>query len=106
MQGSKINLLQMKPGDLIGLLNSTEFGEVINERTFRRHKNAAGIVGSRIDMCRYAAWLTSTYNEYQKQTEDQKAAKAAQRRAEINDSSQDISEIPAVVNTERRTTPA
>lgn len=37
-----INPTQLKPSELTRLLNSAGFGEAINERTLRRHRNRAG----------------------------------------------------------------
>lgn len=51
---------QLPPGEICQLLNSTPFGEVIDEWRLRRHRQQAGLrIGDskRIDLPRYVAWL-------------------------------------------------
>ncbi len=50
----------LRLGDLLQLLNSTQIGQVINERQLYRHRREANCVGSvpnRIDLFKYIAWL-------------------------------------------------
>jgi len=51
---------KLKPTELVRLLNSTPFGEVISERQLHRHRARAGFRigdGRTLDLLRYAAWL-------------------------------------------------
>ncbi|MGC4004678.1 MAG: phage terminase large subunit family protein [Pirellulales bacterium] len=53
---------QLKPGELVRLLNSTPAGEVITDRRLRAHRAKGGIRigdGTTIDLIRYAAWLAT-----------------------------------------------
>lgn len=102
-----INPTQLKPADLTRLLNSAGFGEVINERTLRRHRNRAGYtIGDTktVDLFRYAAWLTHRYLEPPKKerTYEEMKEAARLRNAELARAGQDIGTIPAVVNPDRK----
>jgi 5-methylcytosine-specific restriction endonuclease McrA len=54
--------LDLRPCDLVRLLNSTPMGEVINERQLYRHRGrAGGRLGDRkkVNLLRYMGWLAS-----------------------------------------------
>lgn len=102
-----INPTRLKPTDLTRLLNSAGFGEVLNERTLRRHRNRAGYtIGDKktVDLLRYAAWLTQLYLAPPKEVRNYNDLKEAarQRNAELARAGQDIGTIPPVVNPLRR----
>jgi hypothetical protein len=102
-----INPTHLKPADLTRLLNSAGFGEVLNERTLRRHRNRAGYTigdARTVDLFRYAAWLTQRYLEPPKKerTYDQMREAARRRNADLARAGQDIGQIPAVVNPQRK----
>ena len=101
-----INPTQLKPSDLTRLLNSAGFGEVLNERTLRRHRNRAGYTigdARTVDLFRYAAWLTHRYLEPPKKerTYEEMREAARLRNAELARAGQDIGQIPEVVNPQR-----
>lgn len=102
-----INPTKLKPADLTRLLNSAGFGEVLTERRLRLHRNRAGFAigdAKTIDLLRYAAWLTQRYLAPPKDArtyEDLREA-ARLRNAELARAGQDIGQIPAVVNPERK----
>jgi hypothetical protein len=102
-----INPTRLKPAELTRLLNSAGFGEVINERTLRRHRNRAGYtIGDTktVDLFRYAAWLTHRYLEPPKKerTYEEMRETARLRNAELARAGQDIGPIPEVVNPQRK----
>ncbi len=101
---------QLRPSQLVQLLNSTPLGEVANERMLRRHRVRAGLRigdGKTVDLLRYVAWLVIERHRpkpepegltgYEAHKERQRA-----RQAELSLSGRDIGELPAVVNAERR----
>ena len=102
-----INPTQLRPSDLIRLVNSTALGEVLTEAVLRRQRMKAGFqIGDQrtINLLKYAAWLTTEYLKPAKDTktyDDMKEA-ARQRSAEKARTGRDIGDIPAVVNPERR----
>ena len=60
-----IDLRQLPPGKLAGLLNSTALGEVCNEPRVRRNVVRAGLRvgdGRRVNGVAYGAWLLSTWH--------------------------------------------
>jgi len=104
---ANINPTQVKPADLIRLLNSAGFGSVLSDSTLRRHRNAAGYAigdGKSVDLLRYAAWLMQRYLQPAAPTQSYEERKEHQRRraAELARAGQDIGSIPPVVNPERR----
>lgn len=104
---AQINPTKLKPTDLTRLLNSAGFGEVLNERTLRRHRNRAGYTigdARTVNLFQYAAWLTQQYLAPPKseRTYDQMKEAARQRNAELARAGQDIGQIPAVVNPDRK----
>ena len=59
-----LNPTKIRPSELVRILNSAGFGEVISDSTLRRHRNRAGYtIGDEVtvDLLRYAAWLTGQY---------------------------------------------
>jgi hypothetical protein len=98
---------KLRPADLLRLVNATDFGSVLTEAQLRRHRNQAGYTigdGRTVDLLRYAAWLTLKH--YKPKTaplsyEEQKA-RQAERNAEAVRAAQDIGELPAVVDPDRK----
>lgn len=104
---AKINPTQIKPAELIRLLNSAGFGTVLTDSTLRRHRNSAGYTigdAKSVDLLRYAAWLMQAYMAPPKpeRSYEQMREAARQRNAELARAGQDIGEIPEVVNPERK----
>jgi hypothetical protein len=102
-----INPRRLQPGALTQLLNSAGQGEVINDRQLRRHRNRAGYTigdGRTVDLFRYAAWLTLEYFKPKEEalSYDEVKRRQAERNADLVRTAQDIGELPAVVNSERR----
>jgi hypothetical protein len=94
---------------LTRMLNSTPLGEVITERTLRRHRNRAGYrIGDEkhVDLFRYAAWLVWLRHnpEPEKPTADYEAMKesARARNAELSAIGRNIGDIPDVVDPQRK----
>ena len=102
-----INPRQLKPSVLARLLNSLGQGEVISERQLRRHRNQAGYTignANTVDLFRYAAWLTLEYFRPAPEslTYEEQKARQAERNAEAVRAAQDIGELPAVVDPDRK----
>jgi len=98
---------KLTPVVLARLLNSTAFGEVINERQLRRHRTRAGYTigdARTVDLFCYAAWLTLEYLKPKDDPANYEEIKRrqAERNAEIVRTGQDIGEIPAVVDPDRK----
>ena len=98
----------MRPSDVVRLLNSTPLGPILDERQLYRHRTRAGFRigdGRRVDLLRYIAWL---FDERHTPKEDaprgydavKEAARA--RSAALSASGRDIGELPEVVNPERK----
>ena len=98
---------RLRPTDALRLLNSAGYGTVLTETQLRRHRNRAGFMigdARTVDLFRYTAWLAheylapkSTALSYEEQKRRQ-----AERNAEAVRSGQDIGQIPAVVDPERK----
>ncbi|MDH4201398.1 MAG: phage terminase large subunit family protein [Phycisphaerae bacterium] len=104
---AQINPTKLKPTDLTRLLNSAGFGEVISEHILRRHRNRAGYTigdAKTVDLFRYAAWLTHQYLSPPKEARDYDQMKEASRKriADMVRAGQDIGQLPAVVNPDRK----
>lgn len=104
---AKINPTQIKPAELIRILNSAGFGTVLTDSTLRRHRNTAGYTigdDKSVDLLRYAAWLMQAYLTPPEPTRtyDQMREAARQRNLELARAGRDIGDIPDVVNPERR----
>jgi len=101
-----INPRKLRPTELIRLL-VTEAGSSLTEEQLRRHRNRAGYTigdARTVDLLRYAAWLTLEFFKPKSKplTYEQRKTREAQRQAEMARAAQDIGEIPAVVNPERK----
>jgi len=97
----------LTPTELIRLVNSTPAGPVLNPAKVNRQMNSAGLRlgdGRTIHLVKYVAWLVHEHDRprpeklsvEEARARDLKAKNAARREA------QDIGEIPAVVDPERR----
>ena len=89
------------------LLNSTGRGEVINEQKIRRQRMKAGYTigdARTINLFKYAGYLTREYLKpaKEKPTYDDLREAARLRNAELARLGQDIGQLPAVVNPERK----
>lgn len=104
---------RLRPADLLRLVNSAGTGDggaALTESQLRRHRNQAGYAiadprsPQRIDLFRYAAWLTLEHLAPRAETvsyEEQKA-RQAERNADAVRSAQEIGELPAVADPERK----
>ncbi len=109
-----IDLRQLPPGRLAGLLNSTALGEVTNEPRVRRNVVRAGLRvgdGRRVNVVAYGAWLLSTWHAqmmmaaasggrltgYEAMKESARA-----RSAKLSADGRDIGPIPEVRNPIRK----
>ena len=104
---AKIDPRKLRPADLLRLVNATDFGSVLTEFQLRRHRNQAGYrLGDArtVDLFRYGAWLTLEYfkPKAERLTYEQQKARQAQRNAESVRAAQDIGEIPAVADPQRK----
>jgi len=104
-----IDSRQLRPSELVGLLNSTPLGEVIGEPQLRRHRMQAGFRigdGKTVDLFRYVAWLVwERHNPApEKPPRDYEAIKeAARARSDaLSEAGRDIGELPDVVEPDRR----
>jgi len=100
---------QLRPTELVRLLNSTPLGEVLSERQLLRHRSRAGFrIGDdrHVDLFRYVAWLVSVRHEPQPETDadpyETMKDRARARNAALSLAGRDIGELPAVVNPERK----
>ena len=96
---------QLRPTELVRLLNSTPLGEVMGERQLLRHRSRAGFrIGDdrHVDLFRYVAWLVQIRHEPQPESDGdpygsmQERARA--RNAALSLAGRDIGELPPVVN--------
>ena len=101
---------QLRPTELVRLLNSTPLGEVLSERQLLRHRSRAGFrIGDdrHVDLFRYVAWLAAVRHEPQPETDGDPYGslkeRARARNAALSLAGRDIGELPAVVNPERKT---
>ena len=100
---------QLRPTELVRLLNSTPLGEVIGERQLLRHRSRAGFrIGDdrHVDLFRYVAWLVQVRHEPRPEREGDPYGllkeRARARNAALSLAGRDIGELPAVVNPERK----
>jgi len=100
---------KLRPSMLTRMLNSTPLGEVISERTLRRHRNRAGYrIGDEkhVDLFRYAAWLAWLRHDPApaKQLADYEVRKEAARarNAALSAIGRDIGEVPEVIDPDRK----
>ena len=100
------NPLNVKPTELIRLMNRAGFGTVLNESRLKTHRlndiNTADNKG--VDLLKYAGWLTLAYfaadadgTEYL-----ERKRKAAERNAEAVRAAQDIGNLPDVADPQRK----
>lgn len=103
----------LKPSELVRLLNSTPLGEVATERKLSRHRARAGYrigEGKTLDLLRYTAWMlrevaaprggkasAAGADAYTNIREEARARSMALSRA-----GRDIGELPKVVNPRRK----
>ncbi len=104
---------QLKPSELVRLLNSTPLGEVTSERQLYRDRQRAGFRigdGNRVDLVRYAAWLAWERHNPKPapapESYDQHKDRAARRSAELSAAGRDIGDLPAIADPARRTNAA
>ncbi|MBW8017965.1 MAG: hypothetical protein FVQ82_17480, partial [Planctomycetes bacterium] len=100
----------LRPSQLVQLLNSTPLGEVANERTLYRHRARAGLHigdGKTVDLLRYVAWLVLERHRPKPEPKglsgyDAHKERAAQRNRELSQLGRDIGELPAVAKAVRK----
>jgi len=100
----------LKPADLVRLLNSTPLGTVLDERQLYRHRMRAGFRigdGRRVDLFRYVAWLVDQRNAPRKRVDPSAEYEAFKERAAarnrvISEAGREIGELPAVMDPERK----
>ena len=105
-----IDVRQLRPTELVRLLNSTPLGEVISERQLYRHRYRAGFRigdGRHVDLFRYVAWLVAIRHDRRGRCPraihyEALKERARARNAALSLAGRDIGELPAVVNPERR----
>jgi hypothetical protein len=100
---------QLRPTELVRLLNSTPLGEVISERQLLRHRSRAGFrIGNdrHVDLFRYVAWLVTVRHEPSPDPEvdpyEALKDRARARNAALSLAGRDIGELPAVADPKRR----
>ncbi|MEN6537119.1 MAG: terminase gpA endonuclease subunit [Bryobacteraceae bacterium] len=100
---------QLRPTELVRLLNSTPLGEVLSERQLLRHRSRAGFRigdGRHVDLFRYVAWLVTIRHEPKPDAEADPYGvlkdRARARNAALSLAGRDIGELPAVVNPKRK----
>jgi len=102
-----INPQSMKPAELMRVLNTAGRGTVLTETRLRRHRNRAGYTigdARTVNLLQYAAWLTLEHFKPKEPPQDyaERKRRQAHRNAEAVRVAQDIGELPAVVDPERK----
>ena len=102
-----INPQSLKPAELMRVLNTAGRGTVLTETRLRRHRNRAGYTigdARTVNLFRYAAWLTLEYFTPKEEPQDyaERKRRQAERNADAVRAAQDIGELPAVVDPERK----
>ncbi|MEA1950732.1 MAG: terminase gpA endonuclease subunit [Planctomycetota bacterium] len=102
-----INPQNMKPAELMRVLNTAGRGTVLTETRLRRHRNRAGYTigdARTVNLFRYAAWLTLEHFAPKEDPQDyaERKRRQAQRNAESVREAQDIGELPAVADPDRK----
>jgi hypothetical protein len=99
----------LRPSELVRLLNSTPLGEVISERQLYRHRQSAGFRigdGRHVDLFRYVAWLVqlrhAPKSEPQVDPYEAHKERARARSAAESTAGRDIGSMPAVVDPQRK----
>ncbi len=98
---------KLRPADLLRLINAAGPVAVLSETQLRRHRNRAGYTigdARTVDLFRYAAWLTLEYFKPKAEplSYEELKARQAERNAEAVRAAQDIGEIPAVADPQRK----
>ncbi len=99
----------LRPSELVRLMNSTPLGEVISERQLYRHRSRAGFrIGDdkAVDLLKYIAWLVHQRNTSEPEPDGDPYAtlkdRARARNAALSLAGRDIGELPAVVDPDRK----
>ncbi len=96
----------MRPATLVRRVNQAGFGTVLSERRLKTHRQSDINTsdGKSVDLLKYAAWLTFLYFRDENKTRDynERKRKQAEKNAEEVRAAQDIGELPAVVDPERK----
>lgn len=104
-----IDPTQLKPSELVRLLNSTSLGTVAEGTKVFRHRQQAGFRispdGRTVNLFKYLAWLVDERHREKTETEarDYEAMKesARARNAALSQAGRDIGELPAVIDSKR-----
>jgi len=102
-----INPQQLKPAELLRLVNTAGLGTVLTEYRLRRQRNLAGYtIGTdkTINLFKYAGWLTVEFFKAKPATIDYIEKKRLQtiKSAEAVRAAQDIGELPPVADSVRK----
>ncbi|QDU46846.1 Phage terminase large subunit (GpA) [Symmachiella dynata] len=99
----------LRPSELVRLMNSTPLGEVINERQLYRHRSRAGFRigdGKSVDLLRYVAWLVIERHTPKPEADgdpyETLKDRARARNAALSLAGRDIGEMPAVIDPSRK----
>ena len=101
-----INPQNIKPTELIRLMNRAGFGTVLNESRLKTYRlndiNTADNKG--VDLLKYAGWLTLQYFAVDTDGAEylERKRKAAERNAEAVRAAQDIGKLPDVAAPNRK----
>ncbi|HUU90078.1 MAG TPA: terminase gpA endonuclease subunit [Phycisphaerae bacterium] len=105
----KVDPRNLRPAELVRLLNSTPLGEVLRPHILYRHRDRAGFHigdGRHVDLIRYAAWLIQERRRPKpaRSEPDYEAMKesARARNARLSAIGRDIGEIPEVQHPRRK----
>ena len=104
-----IDPTQLKPSELVRLLNSTDLGTVAEGTKVFRHRQQAGFRispdGKTVNLFKYIAWLVDERHREKTETEtrDYEAMKEAARarNSALSQAGRDIGELPAVIDSKR-----
>ena len=104
-----IDPTQLKPSELVRLLNSTSLGTVAEGTKVFRHRQQAGFRispdGRTVNLFKYLAWLVDERHREKTETEtrDYEAMKEAARarNAALSQAGRDIGQLPAVIDSKR-----
>ena len=105
-----LNPTQLKPIEIVRIVNTTPLNAVLNDRQLRRHRDRAGFRisddgGQTVNLFKYAAWLRSELMLRQSVTPltyEEKKNAARNRNLALAMAGRDIGELPEVVNPERK----
>ncbi len=105
-----LNPTELKPIEIVRIVNTTPLMAVLNDRQLRRHRDRAGFRisedgGSTVNLFKYEAWLRAELMARQSEVpvtyEDKKNA-ARNRNLAMAMAGRDIGELPDVVDPERK----